>query len=191
MISVTKRGLAVSVLGVAAPIGLLAVAWVADQMFHPHGRPPPPRAQPDAIVEFEVVAGVDTDVDAPAVFATDLTIPELRRQLLAERAFHGWESSTPDRPEILYGEEQFLRQRMLMLRIVYLAGVPLRDAIRLSPAERLQLRRDAAGCDGWRAATWLLHELDGAPLPHTARNRAKRIACEGQPGGRSLRRYPL
>ena len=86
----------------------------------------------------------------------------------------------PDRPEILYAEDQFLQAtRVLMLRIEQLSGVPLRDAIKLSPAERLQLREDAAGCDGWRAATWLLHELDGAPLPRTAHNRAKRIACEG------------
>ena len=179
MIGVTRRGLAVSILGVAAPIGLLAVAWVADQLFHRHGCPPPPRAPAAALVEFDVVADGDSDVEAHAVFATDLTIPELRRQLLAERAFHGWESPTPDRPEILYGEEQFLRQRLLMLRIVQLSGLPLRDAIKLSPAERLQLRQDAAGCDGWRAATWLLHELDGAPLPRTAYNRAKRLACEG------------
>ena len=65
-------------------------------------------------------------------------------------------------------------------RILTINGAPLRDVIELSPAERLQLRQDAAGCDGWRAATWLLHELDGAPLPRTAYNRAKRIACDRQ-----------
>jgi hypothetical protein len=183
MMSVTKRGLAVSVLGIAAPLGLLAVAWVADQVFHPHGCRLSRGAQSAAVIEAEVAADVDTDVEAQAVFPGDLarlTLPELRRQLLAERAFHGWESSTPDLPEILYGEEQFLRQRMLMLRIEQLSGRPLRDVIELSPAERLQLRQDAAGCDSWRAATWLLHELDGAPLPRTAYNRAKRIACEDQ-----------
>jgi hypothetical protein len=180
-VCVTKRGLAVSVLGVAAPLGLLAVAWVADQMFHPHGCRLSPRAQSDAVVVDVEVADIGTDFEANTV-PPDLillSIPELRRQLIAERAFHGWESATPDRPEILYEENQFHRQRMLMLRIEQLSGRPLRDAIKLSPAERLQLRRDAAGCDGWRAATWLLHELDGVPLPRTAHNRAKRLACEG------------
>jgi hypothetical protein len=79
----------------------------------------------------------------------------------------------------VYAGDQFPQHQLLMLRIQRLSGRPLRDVIRLSPAERLQLHRDAAGCDGWRAATWLLHELDGDPLPRTARNRAKRIACEG------------
>jgi hypothetical protein len=182
MMSVMKRGLAVSVLGVAAPLGLLAVAWVADQMFHPHGCRLSPSAESDAVVVEVEIADIGMDVEANVVphELTLLTLPELRRRLLAERAFHSWESSPPDQPEILYAEDRFPQHQLLMLRIEQLSGRPLRDVIRLSPAERLQLRRDAAGCDGWRAATWLLHELDGAPLPRTARNRAKRIACASQ-----------
>ena len=180
----TKRALAVSVLGVAAPIGLLAVAWVANQMFHPHGCSLP-RTHADAVVEIEVIDAVEAKVEANFegdLFPSDLarlTLPELRHRLLTERHFHGWEGSAPDQPDILYAEDQFPQHQVLMLRIEQLSGRPLRDVIRLSPAELLLLRRDAAGCDGWRAATWLLHELDGAPLPHAARNRAQRIACDG------------
>jgi hypothetical protein len=175
---VTRRALAGSVLGVAAPICLLAVAWVADKMFHPHGCSLP-RTQAD-VVEVEVIAAVEADV-ASDLYPSDLarlTLPELRHRLLTGRNFHSWVSSA-DQPEILYAEDQFPQHQMLKLQIQRLSGRPLRDVIRLSPAERLQLRQDAAGCEGWRAATWLLHELDGAPLPRTARNRAKRIACEG------------
>jgi len=178
---VTRRALAVSVLGVAAPICLLAVAWVADLIFHPHGCRLSPPTQAAAVVEAEDVADVETDVEADAIPSdlAVLTLPELRHRLLTERHFYGWEGSAPDQPDILYAEDRFPQHQMLMLRIEQLSGRPLRDVIRLSPAERLQLRRDAASCDGWRAATWLLHELDGAPLPRTARNRSKRIACEG------------
>jgi hypothetical protein len=183
---VTRRALAVSVLGVAAPICLLAAAWVADRMFHHHHTDCVlSRVATDTVVEVEIISAVDSDVE-PDVEAnavppelTVLTLPELRRRLLTERHFYGWETSTPDLPEILYAQDQFPQHQMLMSRIEQVSGRPLRDVIRLSPAERLQLRHDAAGCDGWRAATWLLHELDGAPLPRTARNRAKRIACEG------------
>jgi len=177
---VTRRALAGSVLGVAAPICLLAVAWVADQMFHPHGCSLP-RTQADTVVEVEVIAAVEADVKTdlfPSELAR-LTLPELRHRLITERHFHSWEGSAPDQPDILYAEDRFPQHQMLMLRIEQLSGRPLHDVIRLSPAERMQLRRDAASCDGWRAATWLLHELDGAPLPHAARNRAQRIACDG------------
>jgi hypothetical protein len=178
---VTRRALAVSVLGVAAPICLLTAAWVADRTFHHGCCPLSTRAQADAVAVEDNVTDIGMDVE-PNVVAPEfmaLTLPELRRRLITERHFYGWETSTPDRPEVLYAEDQFPQHQRLMSRIEYVSGRPLRDAIRLSPAERLQLRRDAAGCDGWRAATWLLHELDGVPLPRTARNRAKRIACEG------------
>ena len=153
-------------------------------MFHPHGCSLP-RTRADAVVEVEVIDAVEADVAggfAGDLFPSDLarlTLPELRHRLLTERHFYGWETSTPDRPEILYAEDQFPQHQLLMLQIQRLSGRPLREVIRLSPAERLQLHRDAAGCEGWRAATWLLHELDGAPLPHAARNRAQRIACDG------------
>ena len=187
MVDVTRRALAVSVLGVAAPICLLAAAWVADRMFH-HGccRLAAP-APADAVVVEADVTGAGADLEAslvpePTFISPEigrLTLPELRHRLLTERHFYGWETSTPDQPEILYAEDQFPQHQKLMLLIEHRSGRPLRDAIKLSPAERLRLRRDAAGCDGWRAATWLLHELDDAPLPRAARNRAKRIACEG------------
>jgi hypothetical protein len=178
MMSVTKRGLAAPVLGVAAPICLLAAAWVADRMFHHHHEDCVlSRVAADAVVEVEVISAVDPDA-VPSDLAR-LTLPELRRRLITERHFYGWEGSAPDQPDILYAEDRFPQHQMLMLGIEQLSGRPLRDVIRLSPAERLQLRRDAASCDGWRAATWLLHELDGTPLPHAARNRAQRIACDG------------
>ena len=66
-----------------------------------------------------------------------------------------------------------------MLRSQQALGPPAARRNQAVTRRDLQLRRDAAGCDGWRAATWLLHELDGTPLPHAARNRAQRIACDG------------
>jgi hypothetical protein len=181
MIDMARRARAISVLGVAAPICLLAAAWVGDRMFHHRPCRLAERAQTDAVVVETEATGIGDIIDADPIPSdvARLTLPELRHRLLTERRFYGWETSTPDQPDVLYDGDQFPLHQVLMLRIEQLSGRPPRDAIRLSPAERLQLRRDAAGCDGWRAATWLLHELDGAPLPRTARNRAKRIACEG------------
>lgn len=114
-----------------------------------------------------------------AWLGTRRALPQLRRRLLADRTFYGWETSTPDPPSSVYDDSQYHHHQAYIIAIEAISGRPLRDVVKLSRAERAQLRREAAGCDHWRAATWLLHKLDGAPLPGTARNRAKRIACEG------------
>jgi hypothetical protein len=234
---VSRRRLVFSVLGVAAPIGVLAIAWTADRMFHHAPPPPAARAEEAAKVEEPVRHHRDDVFDdivatcsgpegveecTPAAFAASFedrlrwwfpsqtsgdnlerlwltmlssgdhvpayglawlgsrrALPELRRQLLADRYFYGWETSTPDPPDSVYADNQYHHHQAYILAIEAISGRPLRDVVKLTRAERAQLRRDAAGCHGWRAATWLLHKLDDAPLPGTARNRAKRIRCEG------------
>jgi hypothetical protein len=239
-VEVTRRGLMVSVIGVAAPIGLLAIAWAADRMFHhggcveprlparaeaaPAAPEPARRRRDDVFGDIALVCDGPEGVEAcaPAAFAEkfedrlrwwfpsmtkrdDLeglwltmlaggdhvtayglawldskrALPELRRQLLADRYFYGWETSTPDPPDNVYADEQYPHHQAYILAIEKISGRPVRDVVMLTHAERAGLRRDAAGCKGWRAAVWLLHEIDGAPLPGTARNRAKRIRCEG------------
>jgi hypothetical protein len=49
MIFVTRRGSAVSVLGIAAPICLLAMAWSADRIFHHQSCRSSPRDQPAVV----------------------------------------------------------------------------------------------------------------------------------------------
>ena len=226
-----------SFLGVAAPIGLLAIAWTADRLLHhPIGTEPlPPSTQylvtletpepprdvfeemaatcggPDSVelctpayvdVMFgarlgaisdraglerrwlaELAAGDHVAAYGLAWLASERALPELRRQLLADRYFYGWETSYPDPPDSVYADSQYPHHQAYLAAIEkiswMIAGHPVRHPVKLTRAERAQLRRDAAGCDDWRAAVWLLHELDGAPLPGTARNRAKRIRCEG------------
>jgi hypothetical protein len=106
-------------------------------------------------------------------------LPELRRRLLTDRNFYGWETSTPDPNDSVYADNQYHHHQAYITAIEAISGRPLRHAVKLTRAERARLRRDAAGCDEWRAAVWLLHKLDGTPLPGTARNRSKRIRCEG------------
>ncbi len=66
-----------------------------------------------------------------------------------------------------------------MTLIERLSHRPVRDVVKLTNTERIDLYRDAQGCYGWRAAQWLLHELDGAPLPSRDQTRTKRFTCDG------------
>jgi len=105
-------------------------------------------------------------------------LPVLRARLLAERYFYGWETSSLDDPKILFADEQYPQHQALIHAIEAITGRPLRSVVKLSDDERSELARDAAViCDG-RAATWLLHKLDGAPLPRAAANRARRLQCD-------------
>jgi hypothetical protein len=224
----------VSVLGVAAPIGALAIAFVADTAFHPHpacrepagydriipGQPATPLATPqmDIFEAITIACNDGFDDCAPEAFGrkfgpglsrlamsrdelesrwlADLALgdhvaayglawlgsrralPELRRHLLGERSFYGWETSSIDAPENLYADYQYPRSRAMIVAIEQISGRPLRAVVKLSRAERAQLRRDAAGCLYWRPAIWLLNRLEGVALPDRRWNFRKRLSCE-------------
>ena len=55
---------------------------------------------------------------------------------------------------------------------------PLPKLIQLRPGERSSLWRGASSCGGAPAAMWLLHQLEGVPLPSAAANRERRIRCD-------------
>lgn len=237
MIFVTRRGSAVSVLGIAAPICLLAVAWFADRMFHHRSCPasPPDRRAiveqaeqdqarerslddllkrygqvckgPEAVEDCTPFAfdymlapkfrelGV-TRIDLERRWLSELSsgdpvapfglawlgckraLPALRDLLLVARSCAQWRPTRPDDTDILFSDDQFPRHRALIAVIERISGRPVRDTVgKLSWFERVQLYRDAGGCEGSRAAMWLLHKFDGAPLPLSSQNRAKRLAC--------------
>ena len=112
-----------------------------------------------------------------AWLGTRRALPVLRQRLLSERYFYGWETSTPDDPATLFANEQYPRHQALILAIERIDGRPLRSAVKLTPDERQRLLDDAARCNGAEAAHWLLHLLDGAPLPSAKENRARRFRC--------------
>jgi hypothetical protein len=250
MAVVVRRGAVASVLGMAAPICLLAVAWVADRAFHHRSRPvtpsdrgaiepaEPEQARQQALNDLlktygRVCAGPEgvedctpfaieymlagkfralgvtrselerrwladlSDPVAPfglAWLGSKRAVPALRDRLLGERSFDRWRtkgvrngkvvwmSGPVDDHYHLFSDDQFPRQRAMIAAIERISGRPLPEVVKLSDAERLRLYRDAEGCQGWRAATWLLHRLDGAPLSTANQNRAKRIACDGPSG---------
>jgi len=104
-------------------------------------------------------------------------LPALRWRLLNERYFHAWETSKPDAPESLYADAHFPRHHVLILAIEAIEGRPFHKLIQLTPGQRSSLWREASSCDGAPAAMWLLHQLDGVPLPCTAANKERRIRC--------------
>jgi hypothetical protein len=107
-------------------------------------------------------------------------LPDLRLRLLSERHFYGWESSRPDAPDVLYADEQYPRHLALISAIEHISGQPLSATVSLSRSERRRLLADASDCDSSPAAHWLLHKLDGAPLPTEAAIAAARRRCEQQ-----------
>jgi hypothetical protein len=139
------------------------------------------RANRDALEQLwlsDLAGGNHTAAYGLAMLDSRRALPVLRARLLAERYFYGWETLSLDDPKILFADEQFPRHQALIRAIEAIAGRPLRSVVKLSDDERSRLARDAAVvCDG-RAATWLLHELDGAPLPRAAVNRARRLQCD-------------
>ena len=106
-------------------------------------------------------------------------LPALRWHLLNERYFHAWETSQPDAPESLYADAHFPRHHILILAIEAIEGRPFQKLIHLRPGERSSLWEEASSCGGAPAAMWLLHQLEGVPLPSAAANRERRIRCDG------------
>jgi len=225
----------VSVLGVAAPLGALTIAVVADRLFHhafvcrePAGydkdiglRPAAPLAQPpeDVFEAIQATCGGPEGVEScgPLDFAhnfanrlaeredrtalerrwlTELAngdhvaayglawlgsrraLPELRRRLLADGYFYGWETLSANEPEILYADGQYPHHQAMIAAIEHISGQPLRATVKLSPAERERLRAGAARCNTWQTEIWLLHRLDDTPLPDRRWNFRKRLSCE-------------
>lgn len=233
---VTRRGAAVSALGIAVPIGALAVAWSADRALHHHAdaaplpareavveRPTPQPSRAETLDDLlrrygRVCAGPD-GIDECTPFAFDYmlagkfrelgvtradlerrwrsdysdpvapfglawlegaqAVPALRDRLLAERSSRLWSGRTPRDAWVLFADDQFPREKALIALIERLSHRPVRDVVALTNSERIDLYRDAESCSGWRAATWLLHALDGAPLPSRGQTRTKRFTCDG------------
>jgi hypothetical protein len=90
-------------------------------------------------------------------------LPALRRGLLADRAYYGWESSDATKLEARMRDEQYPSQMARILALEKLGGAPVRDVVALTPEERAALVREAfePGEPGGRSdvARWLLLRL--------------------------------
>jgi hypothetical protein len=97
-------------------------------------------------------------------------VPELRRQLLGDRAVDPEASWTPWGADAHVGDYRFPHQVAYVLAIEHLTSRPVARAVALSPRERRALRREAtpARLDDPRVppaaqrarARWLLQKLD-------------------------------
>jgi len=90
-------------------------------------------------------------------------LPALRRGLLADRSFYGWESSDAATPEARMRDEQYPSQTARIVALEKLGGGPVREVVALTPAERASLVREAfePGAPGGPSdvARWLLLRL--------------------------------
>jgi hypothetical protein len=101
-------------------------------------------------------------------------LPALRQELLEEFTdFHA-----------------FPHQMTLIMAIKHISGRPLRDVVKLTPAERRMLRdltfiRRSDAClipPEREMSRWLLHELDGVPMRDPARDIPEGVRCrQGHP----------
>jgi len=142
---------------------------------------PPPgagRAELEQLWLSDLAAGNHAAAYGLAWLGSRRALPLLRERLLADRYFYGWETSSPDDPEILFASDQFPHHQALIQAIERIDGRPLRDAVALTAHERRRLATEAADACSSPAASWLLHELAGAPLPRASANRARRRTCE-------------
>jgi hypothetical protein len=181
------------VLGVAIPVTAISLALFADLTLHDHGhgrrrhcqRPqapavqppatpapaPPPRKQSldEALEQLTSKCSNWDKVDkcGPGRFATtmasELPVFEANRLVLEQRWLADLEAARDELPG--YGDH------------IAAYGLGWLRSERALPALRRRLVADR-GCDGAFAAHWLLHELDGAPLPSRAANTAWRHRCE-------------
>ena len=90
-------------------------------------------------------------------------IPLLRRGLLEERYFYGWETTDPSAREVRLRDDQYPRHMARILALEYLTGLPIRDAVALRGPECALLEQEASagGPPGGPAdaATWLFSKL--------------------------------
>ena len=103
--------------------------------------------------------------------------PSCDVDLIADRHWE-FRSGPPDDPADRFGDYQFPNHFAFAGAIEDITHRPWREVVKLTGAERRRLRLDSRGCDGAFAAHWLLHELDGAPLPSRRANTAWRHRCE-------------
>lgn len=110
---------------------------------------------------------------------SERALPVLRHRFLADHHWEFLEWGNPDDPEVRYADKQYPHHLAFAAAIQHIAGRPYREVVKLSRAERRTLRLDTRGCD-WSALTahWLLHKLDGVPLPSVRWNTAWRYRCE-------------
>jgi hypothetical protein len=142
-----------------------------------------------AVLERRWLAELEGKGDRVAAYGlgwlrSERALPELRRRLIADRHWEFLEWGPPDDPADRFGDYQFPNHFAFAGAIEDITQRPWRDVVKLTGAERRRLRLDSRGCDGAFAAHWLLHELDGAPLPSRRANTAWRHRCEPNwPGG--------
>ena len=127
-----------------------------------------------------LVSGEYLAIHALGFLRSRRALPTLRTWLLREGYSIEWKLAPPNEPAIFYADEQFPRHRALMQAIESIEGLPIRDAFKLTRAERGQLSRAAAGCFGDTPAQWLLYKLAGTPLPTLLDIRAHRSACHAR-----------
>jgi hypothetical protein len=226
-----RRRVWASVIGIAAPIGLLAIAWTADRILHHADSEPAarndvgpvadePTASPDDIFEQIAAAcspatGVETCSPHPfaerfadrllaredrgalerrwladlakgdhvaayglAWLGSKRALPELRHQLLTDRTAAGGPISNADQAADAYADDLFPHHVAYVLAIKEISGQHLRRALKLSGIERGRLRREIVGCDRWRPALWLLHQIDDFPVPSPGWTAFKEGACK-------------
>ncbi len=90
-------------------------------------------------------------------------VPSLRRTLLADRNFYGWESSDAETPEARMRDDQYPHQMARILAIEHLTKRPIQKAVALTPDERALLVAEAFAPgepgEAQDVARWLLSKL--------------------------------
>jgi len=129
-------------------------------------------------------SGFDVNIHALGFLRSRRALPVLREWLLTEGYFEdGWLTQSTTEPEIFFADLRFPRHRALIQAI---ESIQL-GAIELTPDERRRLSRDAAGCNWPAPAQWLLHKLEGTPLPTAAESLRRERACARVPVPRNQR----
>jgi hypothetical protein len=126
--------------------------------------------------------GVGTSVSAYglALIGSRRALPLLRHRLLTDDLFDRRGLKALDDPAVLFADGPFARGIAYVRAIESIGGRPLREAVRPTRAERRTLRQETVDCAAPENGHWLLHQLDGAPLPTASANRAHRLACEAE-----------
>ena len=83
-----------------------------------------------------------------------------------------------DDPAVIYADPAFARGVAYIRAIESIDGRPLRQAVKLTRANRRTLRQETSDCAAPENGHWMLHQFDGAPLPKAAAHRAHRLVCE-------------
>lgn len=90
-------------------------------------------------------------------------LPALRKSLLSDRYFYGWESDDANTLEARMRDDQYPHHLAFISAIEHISGKPLAEAVALQPTERAALLAEARqpGDEGGPqdVARWLLHKL--------------------------------